>query len=48
VLAVESALIQVNTVDEKTKKEEKVWFVVNKDTKVKRGDKTSSRRFGWP
>ncbi len=40
VLAIESARIQVNTVDDKTKKEEKVWFVVNKDTKVKRGDKT--------
>jgi hypothetical protein len=39
VLAIEPARIQVNTVDDKTKKEEKVWFVVNKDTKVKRGEK---------
>jgi uncharacterized membrane protein len=37
VLAVEAARVQVRTVEDK--KEETVWFVVNKDTKVKRGDK---------
>lgn len=37
VLSVEPARIQVKTVGE-SKKEENVWFVVNKDTKVKRGD----------
>ena len=40
VLAVESARLQVKTIDEKTKKEDSVWFVVNKDTKLKRGEKT--------
>ena len=40
VLAVEATKLQVKTVDEKTKKEDTVWFVVNKDTKVKRGEKT--------
>jgi len=39
VLTVEPARIEVKTVDEKTKKEEKVWFAVDKTTKVKRGDK---------
>lgn len=39
VLAVEPARVQVNTIDE-TKKEAPVWFVVNKATKVKRGDTT--------
>jgi hypothetical protein len=39
VLAVEPARVQVKTVAE-SKKEEDVWFVVNKDTKVKRGDTT--------
>lgn len=42
VLTVEPARIQVKTVDEKTKKEETVWFVVDKTTKVKRGEKTVS------
>jgi hypothetical protein len=40
VLGVEPTRIQVKTVDDKTKKEDKVWFVVTKDTKVKRGEKT--------
>ena len=40
VLAVEPARVQVKTIDEKTKKEDQVWFAVNKDTKVKRGEKT--------
>ncbi|HKW00014.1 MAG TPA: hypothetical protein VJN96_09315 [Vicinamibacterales bacterium] len=39
VVSVEPAKIQVRTVGESTK-EEDVWFVVNKDTKVKRGDAT--------
>ena len=38
VLAVQAAKIQVKTVDDK-KKEENVWFVVDKNTKVTRGDK---------
>ena len=42
VLTVEPARIEVKTVDEKTKKEDKVWFVVDKTTKVKRGDKIVS------
>lgn len=42
VLTVEAARIEVKTVDEKTKKEDNVWFVVDKTTKVKRGDKTVS------
>ena len=42
VLTVEAARIEVKTVDEKTKKEDKVWFVVDKTTKVKRGDKLVS------
>jgi hypothetical protein len=42
VLAVQSAKLQVKTVDGITKKEAEVWFVVAKDTKVKRGDKTVS------
>jgi len=40
VLAIEVAKVQVKTVDDTTKKEETVWFVINKDTKVKRGDAT--------
>lgn len=39
VLQVESGKIQVKTVDPKTKKEEDVWFNLDKTTKVKRGDK---------
>ena len=39
VLAVQPTRLQVKTIDEKTKKEEPVWFSVGKDTKVKRGDK---------
>jgi hypothetical protein len=40
VMAVESSRLQVRTVDPMTKKEGPIWFVVTKDTKVKRGDKT--------
>jgi hypothetical protein len=40
VIAVESTRVQVKTVDPMTKKEAAIWFVVTKDTKVKRGDKT--------
>src|SRR4051812_41584942 len=40
VLAVQPAKLQVKTVDDKTKKEESTWFVVDRNTKVKRGDKT--------
>jgi hypothetical protein len=40
VMAVESARVQVKTVDPMTKKEGPIWFVVTKDTKVKRGDQT--------
>lgn len=39
VLAVEATRVQVRVVDEVTKKEETIWFVTDKDTKVKRGDK---------
>ena len=42
VLTVEATRIEVKTVDEKTKKEDKVWFAVGKTTKVKRGDKAVS------
>jgi hypothetical protein len=38
VLATEPAKVQVKTVDDKTKKEDMVWFLVDKNTKVKRGD----------
>jgi len=38
VLAVEATKVQVKTVDDKTKKEDTVWFLVDKNTKVKRGD----------
>ncbi len=40
VMVVESARVQVKTVDPMTKKEGPIWFVVTKDTKVMRGDKT--------
>jgi hypothetical protein len=40
VVAVEAARVHVNTIDEKTKKEERIWFAVDKDTKVKRGEKS--------
>jgi hypothetical protein len=39
VLQVESGKIQVKAVDLKTKKEEDVWFNLDRTTKVKRGDK---------
>ena len=42
VLAVEAAKVQVKAVDEHTKKEENIWFVVDKNTKVTRGDKKTS------
>ena len=42
VLAVEPARLQVKTIDEKTKKEDRLWFVVDKNTKVRRGDKPVS------
>src|SRR5262245_2509894 len=35
---VQSAKIAVKTTDDKTKKTETMWFAVNKDTKVKRGE----------
>ena len=38
VLAVEAGRVQVKTVDDASRKEETIWFVVNKDTKVRRGD----------
>lgn len=39
VLAVQSAKVQVKTVDEMTKKEDRIWFAVDRGTKVKRGNK---------
>src|SRR5713101_1004980 len=41
-VAVEATRVQVRTVDEETKREQSIWFMVNKDTKVKRGDKIVS------
>jgi hypothetical protein len=38
VLAVQPTRVQVRTVDETTKKEATVWFVMDKDTKIKRGE----------
>jgi len=38
VLEVEASRVLVNTIDEKSKKEERVWFVIDRDTRVKRGD----------
>src|SRR5262245_36952039 len=38
VLDPQPAKVQVKTVDEKTKKEDTVWFLVDRNTKVKRGD----------
>jgi len=40
VLEVQTGRIHVKTIDAKTRKEENVWFNVDKTTKVKRGDKT--------
>ena len=40
VLQVETGKMHVKTVDIKTKKEEDLWFNLDKTTKVKRGDKT--------
>ena len=37
-MEVEPSRLLVNTVDEKTGKEERIWFEVGRDTKVKRGD----------
>lgn len=42
VVAVQPTKVQVKTVDEHTKKEESIWFVVDKSTKVLRGDKALS------
>lgn len=39
VLAVESTKVYVKTVEEKSKKEENIWFTVTRETKVKRGEK---------
>lgn len=38
VLAVEPTKVQVKTTDDTTKKEETLWFLVDRNTKVKRGD----------
>jgi hypothetical protein len=38
VMAVESRRIHVQAIDEKTKQEQHLWFAIDKDTKVKRGD----------
>jgi hypothetical protein len=38
VIAVEPNRVQVRTVDEKTKREETQWFLVDRDTRIKRGD----------
>lgn len=38
VLAVDPAKVQVKTTDDTTKKEETLWFLVDRNTKVKRGD----------
>ena len=40
VLAVEPARVHVRTIDGATKNSEDIWFIVDKNTKVKRGDKT--------
>jgi hypothetical protein len=40
VVTVEPARIQVKTAASKTQKEETLWFAVNKDTKIRRGEKT--------
>ena len=42
VLTVQPTKVQVKTVDEHSKKEADVWFVVTKDTKVIRGGKAVS------
>jgi hypothetical protein len=42
VVAVEPTKVQVKTTDEKTKKEESLWFNIAKETKTKRGDKLVS------
>lgn len=39
VLTVQPTKIQVKTVDPMTKKDESIWFIVDKNTKVKRGEK---------
>lgn len=39
VVAVEAIRVRVKTSDPETKREQTVWFVINKDTKVKRGEK---------
>jgi Cu/Ag efflux protein CusF len=38
VLTVESARIEIKTIDPDTKKDVQLWFAVDKNTKVKRGE----------
>jgi hypothetical protein len=38
VLAVEASRVQVKTVDEATRQEQTHWFLIDRDTRVKRGD----------
>lgn len=38
VLAVDPARVQVKVIDDRTRKEDPVWFLVDRNTKVKRGD----------
>ena len=40
VLAAEPARVGVKTINDQTKKEDRIWFVVDKNTRVKRGEKT--------
>jgi hypothetical protein len=42
VVHVERERLQVRTIDEQTKKGQDLWFVVTKDTKVRRGDRPVS------
>ena len=42
VLAVQPTRVQIKMIDEKTKKESTDWFVIDKNTKVKRGEKAVS------
>jgi hypothetical protein len=38
VVEIEASRVLVSTVDEKSSKEERVWFVIDRDTKLKRGE----------
>lgn len=38
VLTIEAARIEVNTIDQETKKQTPMWFEIDADTKVKRGE----------